>query len=478
MSAVNGTRITFKRTRPNPLFQDWLEELHEEAQQKGSKLAPMLKEALSSISKYPLPLQSGAECAILKGFDKRLCLFLDKRLEVYTSIASVSNEEVAQPNSVPQVIDSDKSSRKECLNNSISPNSLISDSENERILPQLEGSKKSSEKECLDQSLNSPISLISDDDNEERTLPQLEDSKKSSEKDCLDQSVETSICLISDEENEEIPTLDTQSSSLPSAESESVRNSSSTEISLPSCSTSSSSPRNKNKRRYTPAFRSGSYAYLMALVGLKKDQTMNKDQLVTVAQNYCDTNIKKDWKSMLRLLKRGLIKKIGGRNKSLFHLTEAGYSLAMELYRSTEKKNGVKGNHVEFKSESEVNDLLFDSNKCTNEVVMVNNTEGNGVTNGLLDNVKNHRLDDENQCQSEEIAVKDTEATSALLCGDTTINGPNSCSGSNSIESIQDHVDYSNLIVMEPGAFDIVLHIDCHETSGLVYTLKCDISSL
>lgn len=81
-----GKRITLKRTRPNPLFQSWLEELHEEAKEKKSKLENVLNEALTSLSKYPLPLQSGAECAILNGFDRRLCVFLDKRLEVYNDI--------------------------------------------------------------------------------------------------------------------------------------------------------------------------------------------------------------------------------------------------------------------------------------------------------------------------------------------------------------------------------------------------------
>ncbi|XP_013194916.2 crossover junction endonuclease MUS81 [Amyelois transitella] len=96
MCSTSSKRITYKRTRPNPLFQEWLEELHDEAKVKKSKLEPMLKEALDSISKYPLPLQTGAECAILKGFEKKLCLFLDKRLEVYNhnkSFNSVSESE-------------------------------------------------------------------------------------------------------------------------------------------------------------------------------------------------------------------------------------------------------------------------------------------------------------------------------------------------------------------------------------------------
>ncbi|CAH2084555.1 unnamed protein product [Euphydryas editha] len=104
MSLIEGKRITFKRARPNPLFQDWLEELYEEAKQKKSKFESTLKEALTSISKYPLPLQSGAECAILKGFDKRLCLLLDKRLEAYKCFINYVN-----PSSIHPIKDSSPS---------------------------------------------------------------------------------------------------------------------------------------------------------------------------------------------------------------------------------------------------------------------------------------------------------------------------------------------------------------------------------
>ncbi|KAI8421881.1 hypothetical protein MSG28_009813 [Choristoneura fumiferana] len=84
MSALpEGSRITFRHTKPNPLFSTWLQELFEEAVEKKSNFESVLKEALTSLSKYPLPLQSGAECAILKGFDKKICAYLDKRLEVY-----------------------------------------------------------------------------------------------------------------------------------------------------------------------------------------------------------------------------------------------------------------------------------------------------------------------------------------------------------------------------------------------------------
>lgn len=117
---MNSTakRITIKRKQPNPLFQEWLEELYEDAKTKHSKLESMLKEALTSISKYPLPLQTGAECAVLKGFDKRLCVFLDRRLEVYYGNCDDkqnTEEAVLQSGNISQSStrdDTDKSSEK------------------------------------------------------------------------------------------------------------------------------------------------------------------------------------------------------------------------------------------------------------------------------------------------------------------------------------------------------------------------------
>uniref|UniRef100_A0A2A4J0I2 Crossover junction endonuclease MUS81 n=1 Tax=Heliothis virescens TaxID=7102 RepID=A0A2A4J0I2_HELVI len=83
-------KVNFKRLRPNPLFEDWLSNTYEEAKLKKSALEPMLKEATESLAKYPLPLKSGAECIILKGFDKKLCLYLDKCLNNYNHNLALS----------------------------------------------------------------------------------------------------------------------------------------------------------------------------------------------------------------------------------------------------------------------------------------------------------------------------------------------------------------------------------------------------
>lgn len=135
MSNGNGDkRITLKRSRPNPIFEDWLKELHEEAKEKKSKLEPMLKEALDSMSKYPLPLKSGAECAILKGFDKKLCRFLDIRLEAYYNNTNGSEPKVSsQTCTVSMKSSSTQTSTSDSMNmtnnnDSSTSNSLNADS--------------------------------------------------------------------------------------------------------------------------------------------------------------------------------------------------------------------------------------------------------------------------------------------------------------------------------------------------------------
>lgn len=81
MTEPNGyKRVTCKRSHPNQHFHELLCFLYREAVRNRSNLVPSLREALTSLEKYPLPLSSGAECAILKGFDHRLCRYIDLHL--------------------------------------------------------------------------------------------------------------------------------------------------------------------------------------------------------------------------------------------------------------------------------------------------------------------------------------------------------------------------------------------------------------
>lgn len=81
-------RITLVLDKPNPLFEKWLLEWSEEAKKKGSKMERTFNYALTNLRKYKIPLFSGQECKILKGFGDKLCRMLDDKLAEYKNIKS------------------------------------------------------------------------------------------------------------------------------------------------------------------------------------------------------------------------------------------------------------------------------------------------------------------------------------------------------------------------------------------------------
>uniref|UniRef100_A0A8C3SB09 Crossover junction endonuclease MUS81 n=1 Tax=Chelydra serpentina TaxID=8475 RepID=A0A8C3SB09_CHESE len=66
---------------PNPLFVQWLTEWRDEAAEKGKRTQFVYQKALCSLRRYPLPLRSGREAAILQHFGDGICRRLDERLE-------------------------------------------------------------------------------------------------------------------------------------------------------------------------------------------------------------------------------------------------------------------------------------------------------------------------------------------------------------------------------------------------------------
>ncbi|XP_038214248.1 crossover junction endonuclease MUS81 [Zerene cesonia] len=128
MNSPQGKRITYKRRRPNQYFEKCLKNLWLDAQAKKSKHEPMFRTALTSLSQYPLPLKSGADCAILKGFNKNICLYLDQYLKNCECISSKNSSEVIN------IDDNDPSSANEELEKVTDENQLvISPNQNERI---------------------------------------------------------------------------------------------------------------------------------------------------------------------------------------------------------------------------------------------------------------------------------------------------------------------------------------------------------
>lgn len=87
----NKKRVTIKYKNANPLFEKWLKEWLEEAKLKNSNRQHALKNALVSLKKYPLPLQTGKECKILNGFGNTLCILIDKKLDAHNSKADFTS---------------------------------------------------------------------------------------------------------------------------------------------------------------------------------------------------------------------------------------------------------------------------------------------------------------------------------------------------------------------------------------------------
>ncbi|XP_070710847.1 crossover junction endonuclease MUS81 [Pempheris klunzingeri] len=86
MPASEPVRLGRKRALPscpNPLFLKWLTELRDEAREKGLKIQYTYQKAISSLNKYPLPLQNAKEAKILQNFGDGICKILDEKLQRY-----------------------------------------------------------------------------------------------------------------------------------------------------------------------------------------------------------------------------------------------------------------------------------------------------------------------------------------------------------------------------------------------------------
>ncbi|EDW82765.1 uncharacterized protein Dwil_GK24972 [Drosophila willistoni] len=74
------TRLEVRLKEPNPLFTKWLQRWLEQAEKHNQKSQYKLRQALEALKTYPLPLYSGRECAILRGFGKNLCQMIDNEI--------------------------------------------------------------------------------------------------------------------------------------------------------------------------------------------------------------------------------------------------------------------------------------------------------------------------------------------------------------------------------------------------------------
>ncbi|XP_073839305.1 mus81 structure-specific endonuclease subunit [Musca autumnalis] len=84
-------RLEIKLQRPNAIFESWLEKWLLEAERKDSRSKYKLREALEALKMYPLPLASGRECAILRGFGSTLCNLIDEEMRQQREKAQTIN---------------------------------------------------------------------------------------------------------------------------------------------------------------------------------------------------------------------------------------------------------------------------------------------------------------------------------------------------------------------------------------------------
>lgn len=87
---IMETRLEIRMQEPNPLFARWLERWMKAAEDRDCKSQHKLRQALEALRSYPLPLFSGRECAVLRGFGSTLCQRLDEELREFQALEKQS----------------------------------------------------------------------------------------------------------------------------------------------------------------------------------------------------------------------------------------------------------------------------------------------------------------------------------------------------------------------------------------------------
>ncbi|XP_030767482.1 crossover junction endonuclease MUS81 [Sitophilus oryzae] len=96
----NKNRVSLKIKCPNPLFEKWLTEWRDKAVANDSKMQYTFNNALHCLRRYPLPLNSGRDCKILKGFGGKICKMLDDKLLKYSNEENYKTKNINMSNAV------------------------------------------------------------------------------------------------------------------------------------------------------------------------------------------------------------------------------------------------------------------------------------------------------------------------------------------------------------------------------------------
>ena len=77
----------------NPVFEKWIVEWRDDAIARDLQSRHTYTKCLSSLRKYPLPMQSGKECKILEGFGDKICKQIDDNLKDFLAAGGQLHDE-------------------------------------------------------------------------------------------------------------------------------------------------------------------------------------------------------------------------------------------------------------------------------------------------------------------------------------------------------------------------------------------------
>ncbi|CAL8085032.1 unnamed protein product [Orchesella dallaii] len=329
----------------NPIFESWIMEWKEEAEAKDSNMKYVYAKALNSLRKYPLPISSGKECAILENFGSYMCQMIENRMSKENasmfpggsqSTASQGISDVTTLSDLSQEpgpsskITVPKKQQKTTTVKYKTPAPNVDQAQPSTSRKNTVGGKKANPIAKLS-SHAEVVDLIGSDSELE---PQPSSSNKVAAPKKKRKGSATSAEVMFP-----TPRFDMQEFIETNTEFE------------PAHSTKAKQQKGKP---YLPAYRSGAYAILIALLNKEGDSDyrgyMTKSELQTDAQRYCDSSMTKPdskknshytaWNSMKILTKKELVMRRGG-NPVLFYLTPEGRSLAKKL-EDAEKDSQVQ----------------------------------------------------------------------------------------------------------------------------------------
>jgi len=95
---------------PNDHIIVLVKELYEDARTNGLQTMRVYKKALQSLEKYPLRLETGADCRILYGFGEKICQIIDEKLNRTISTGEIEEKRLKNDKSI-DLIPNDDSNR-------------------------------------------------------------------------------------------------------------------------------------------------------------------------------------------------------------------------------------------------------------------------------------------------------------------------------------------------------------------------------